>query len=479
MLPDSALAQVVPAIVVQVAVGAVATVPFARRPSLNTGLMALTLWLAGAVTIAGQPVIEPRGAVVSALSGSAEALILDDLLAVAWGLSGSFLYMYYLYPERMRRQRTLRGGLFIGHLLALLVLILLARPASVDPQVAREGLWFPVRVGMPPAALAYGLIGKSYIGDMQMWACIGCWQAMRRLPYSAMRVAIVFGFCVACAVFVQGLAVTVAQLRGQQFFAPPNGPRLVALWLSVGLLCPLAAFSVAGVLRRRQLLFLRRDLLALRQRLLRADTPVHEVGKGSSNWVSALAHPLADVDQLSVEIRDVITAHTQLPTEATALAGVWLWQPPRERTRQLSERDIALLLLGATILGVEYGVITPVPLDSPDIVFQQFEEDSDWNIPADACFLQAVERLLEGKAARSAHALARGGLNAIREQLQAATTMHDELSSDDTADSIPTLIERWIGSVETTESSDGALHGEESSANGQWAWWRLPAHDAD
>ncbi|HEY7976056.1 MAG TPA: hypothetical protein VID72_11980, partial [Ktedonobacterales bacterium] len=234
-----ALSHIMPAIVVQVLVGVAATIPFARRPSVNTALMAITLWLAGAVTVAGQPIIEPRGVVVGALSGSAQALLLDDLLVVAWALSGSFLYMNYLYPQRTPRQRLLRRGLLLGNLLALLALFTLAWPASADPQAVREGVWFPVRAGMPPAALTYGLIGKTYILGMQVWACIGCWQAMRRLPYSAMRVAIVFGFCVASAVFVQGLAVTVAQARGRQFFAPPDGQRLDALWLSVGLLCPL------------------------------------------------------------------------------------------------------------------------------------------------------------------------------------------------------------------------------------------------
>ncbi|MGH2504969.1 MAG: hypothetical protein ACRDID_20860, partial [Ktedonobacterales bacterium] len=302
-----------PAIVAQIVVGVAATVPFARRPSRNTGLMALTLWLAGAVTVAGQPIIGPRGVVVGALSGSAQALMLDDVLVVAWGLSGSFLYMNYLYPERTPRQALLRRGLLFGHVLILMALLTLVRAACADPQVVCEGVWFPVRVGMPPAALNYGLIGKTYILGMQVWACIGCWQAMRRLPFSVLRTAIAFGFCVASAVFVQGLAVTVVQARGQQFFAPPNGPRLDALWLSVGLLCPLAAFSVAGALRRWQLLFLRRDMLTLRQRLKRDEASEAEANSTLLAWVKALAHPVADVDQLSVEIRDLIAARYPMP----------------------------------------------------------------------------------------------------------------------------------------------------------------------
>ena len=93
IIPMNELRQVMPAIAVQLAVGIVATVPFVRRRSVNTGLMASTLWLAGAVTIAGQPIIESQEVVVGALHGSAQALMVDDLLAVAWGLSGSLLYM--------------------------------------------------------------------------------------------------------------------------------------------------------------------------------------------------------------------------------------------------------------------------------------------------------------------------------------------------------------------------------------------------
>ena len=71
IVPMDELRQIMPAIAVQLAVGIAATVPFARRRSVNTGLMASTLWLAGAVTIAGQPIIGPQGAVVGALNGSA------------------------------------------------------------------------------------------------------------------------------------------------------------------------------------------------------------------------------------------------------------------------------------------------------------------------------------------------------------------------------------------------------------------------
>ena len=459
-----------PAIAVQLAVGIAATVPFARRRSVNTGLMASTLWLAGAVTIAGQPIIGPQGAVVGALNGSAQALMFDDVLAVAWGLSGTFLYMYYLYPDRMRRERHLRGGLLLGHLLILLALLALAGAASADPQVTREGVWFPVRAGMPPAALAYGLTGKIYILGMQVWACIGCWQAMRRLPFSAMRAAIAFGFCVASAIFVQGLAVTIAQARGQQFFAPPNGPRLDALWLSIGLLCPLAAFSVAGALRRFQLLILRRDLLVLRKRLLNAGPPEDKPNTTSdaelSSWTRTLTQPVADVDELSIEIRDLLTARYPVPTEATALAGVWLWRQPPVCVSQLSERDIALLLLGATVFGIEQGVTSPVPLDVPDVVFERFEEDSDWNIPADARFLQTVERLLEGKPTPSTHTLVGTGLRDVYGQLRSKETIAE-------------LIEEWIGHVELAQREDDATQRQKNGVEGErWVWWRPPTPGA-
>ncbi|HEX8729148.1 MAG TPA: hypothetical protein VF739_11015, partial [Ktedonobacterales bacterium] len=452
-----------------------------------TGLMALTLWLAGAVTIAGQPIIEPSGVVVGALSGSVRSLMVDDILVFGWALSGSFLYMNFLYPQRTPRQRMLRRMLLMAHLLILFSLLMLARAASADPQVLREGVWFPVRAGMPPAAVVYDLIGKTYILGMQVWACIGCWQSMRRLPFAAMRAAVGFGLCVASAVFVQGLAVTVAQARGQQFFAPPDGPHLNALWLGLGLLCPLAAFGVAGAFRRWRLMLLRRDLLALRRRLIQPESAADRVDGTLATdsapqrftvwlkvWLGSLAHPVADVDRLCVEIRDLLATRYPIPTEATALAGVWLWSQSRQRIAQLSQRDIALLLLGATILGIEQGITDPAPLDYPEPVLQRFAEDTDWNIPADARFLQTVERLLEDEPVLPEHALVCEGLRDVSAQLQGARQEESCASTNRaTGEAIPTLIESWLGTVEMAQREGGAtLRGGNGADHQGCEWWQ-------
>src|SRR5487761_1062009 len=86
------------AMVVQALVGVAATIPFLRQRNRHTALFALTFWLAGAITVASQPLRHASGQITGALYGSVSALLLYDLLVVGWGTCGALLVTTQLWP---------------------------------------------------------------------------------------------------------------------------------------------------------------------------------------------------------------------------------------------------------------------------------------------------------------------------------------------------------------------------------------------
>ena len=306
-----------PAVVVQVLVGIAATIPFVRQRNRHTALFALTFWLAGAITVASQPLRHTSGQITGALHGSVSTLLLYDLLVVGWGTCGALLVTTQLWPlpprntgavdaisrageagetdsaigsaqrlgERqvslshgprtpteppalLRRslRLTIRWVALINGAVFLSLLALLPSAAR-DSWVLREGVWFPVAPGMAPAPLLYDLIGKFYLLTLIAWACVACWQASQRLSHRILRIGAFCGMLVAIGMMAQSIAVTIAQWQRREYFAGSAGRLDQAAWLTLGLTLPLAAFFTAGLARRWQQRWLARDLQALARRL--------------------------------------------------------------------------------------------------------------------------------------------------------------------------------------------------------------------
>jgi hypothetical protein len=304
-----------PAVVVQVLVGVAATIPFVRQRNRHTALFALTFWLAGAITVASQPLRHMSGQITGALYGSVSALLLYDLLVVGWGTCGALLVINQLWPlsprntgavdaisragevgetdsasgsaqrlgerqvshgpraptappalSRRSLRVTIRWVVLINGAVFLALLALLPSAAH-DSWVLREGVWFPVAPGMAPAPLLYDLIGKLYLLTLIAWACVACWQASQRLPHRILRIGAFCGMLVAIGMMAQSIAVTIAQWQRREYFAGSAGRLDQAAWLTLGLTLPLAAFFTAGLVRRWQQRWLARDLQALAQRL--------------------------------------------------------------------------------------------------------------------------------------------------------------------------------------------------------------------
>ncbi len=307
-----------PALMVQALVGIAATIPFLRQRNRHTALFALTFWLAGAITVASQPLHHAPGQITGALYGSVSALLLYDLLVVAWGTSGALLVTTQLWPLPSRStgavdavsgateageadtnrgtvqqfgephvphrpraltappaapRRSLRATIQWVALVngaVLLALLALLPSAAHDPWVLREGVWFPVAPGMTPGPLLYDLIGKLYLLTLIAWACVACWQASQRLPHRILRIGAFCGMLVAIGMMAQSIAVTIAQWQRREYFAGAEGRLDQAAWLTLGLTLPLAAFFTAGLARRWQQRWLARDLQALARRLSRS-----------------------------------------------------------------------------------------------------------------------------------------------------------------------------------------------------------------
>ena len=553
-----------PAVVVQALVGVAATIPFLRQRNRHTALFALTFWLAGAITVGSQPLRHASGQITGALYGSVSALLLYDLLVVAWGMSGALLVTTQLWPLPSRNmgavdavsraneageadtnsgaapqrlhwhvthgpraptappvvpRRTLRvtiqwvalinGGVFLA-LLALLP------SAAHDSWVLREGVWFPVAPGMAPAPLLYDLIGKLYLLTLIAWAGVACWQASQRLPHRILRIGAFCGMLVAIGMLAQSIAVTIAQWQRREYFAGAAGRLDQALWLTLGLTLPLAAFFTAGLARRWQQRWLARDLQALAQRLSqsaveaghadaaevrrwatmilgdqRAIEPApttREVTHQQHYWEVVRARVLsrinhvpwrnppwrsfvtahAEVDRLTIFIHDVLRAYYPLPNQATALAAAWIWRQPAQRLARLDERSLALLLLAATIVGGEVGSFTPLPLDYPMPLARIFPTDRGWGYPASAPFLRSLWRLLNGQADRTLSPIAREGLAAVQ-----------RLLDDSSAAERDALTSAWLAQVEEAEAEmEEAAQRDDASPRGSPRaavnWWIPP-----
>ena len=137
--------------------------------------------------------------------------------------------------------------------------------------------------------------------------------------------------------------------------------------------------------------------------------------------VPVIRDPVADVDRFAILVRDLLDAAYPMPGAAALLAAVWLRTQPTELTASVRERDVAMLLLAATIIGGEHGVFEHIPLDYPIPLTQLFEDDRSWEYPASARFLQATWRALQGRRDRSVHDVIRQGLSELRHILATAT----------------------------------------------------------
>ncbi|HZC05450.1 MAG TPA: hypothetical protein VE338_07390 [Ktedonobacterales bacterium] len=539
-----------------------------RQRNRHTALFALTFWLAGAITVASQPLRHASGQITGALYGSVSALLLYDFLVVAWGMSGALLVTTQLWPlpsrntgavnavsgareageadtnsgaapQRLRwhvthgprapteppvaPRRSLRvtiqwvalinGGVFLA-LLALLPSV------AHDSWVLREGVWFPVAPGMAPAPLLYDLIGKLYLLTLIAWACVACWQASQRLPHRILRIGAFCGMLVAIGMMAQSIAVTIAQWQRREYFAGAEGRLDQAVWLTLGLTLPLAAFFTAGLARRWQQRWLARDLQALARRLSQSaveagHADAAEVRRWATmilgdqraielpsttrevthqqhyrqavrarvlsrvnhfDWRNLLWQPFAtahtEVDRLTIFIHDVLRAYYPLPNQATALAAAWLWRQPVQRLARLDERSLALLLLAATIAGGEANSFAPLPLDYPTPLARVFPTDRSWGNPASAPFLRSLWHLLNGLVDRTISPIAREGLAAVQHLLD------DAIDAERAA-----LTNAWLAQMEETEAEmeETARHDDASPREPQHAsaiWWIPPTWHA-
>lgn len=468
--PAPADTHVIAAAVVELIVAVAATIPFIRRPTARTALFTLAFWLSSAVTVAGQPLYDGDGRVAGALHGSVGALLVYDGLVVAWATCGSLLYIVHMHPlDDTARLRLICRRLLLLHGAVLLILLALLPFAIADPWVRREGVWFPVASGMAPAPFIYDLVGKTYVGAMFVWAAIGCWQASRIMTRPTVRFGALCACCLVCGIIALSIAVTIAQLRHQEFFATHSGQLTSNLWLLLGLLLPLAALFTAGIVRRWRLFWLARDLRALvrslivtlshaaperrqavvawselvtagrlsldrasggpsgprgvtgRRRQAIVTTGVEFVKAVAENALPILRDPVADVDRLAILARDLLEAAYPMPGQAALLAAAWLRKQPTEVTTSLHERDVAMLLLAATIIGGEHGLFERIPLDYPTPLTHLFEADRSWEYPASARFLQATWRALRSRRDRSVHDVVRQGLNELQRLLDTTT----------------------------------------------------------
>ena len=553
-----------PAVVVQVLVGIAATIPFVRQRNRHTALFALTFWLAGAITVASQPLRHTSGQITGALHGSVGALLLYDLLVVAWGTSGALLVTTQLWPLPSRNmgavdaisraneageadtnsgaapqrlhwhmthgprapteplvvpRRSLRVTIQWVALIngaVLLALLALLPSAARDSWVLREGVWFPVAPGMAPAPLLYDLIGKFYLLTLIAWAGVACWQASQRLPHRIVRIGAFCGMLVAIGMLAQSIAVTIAQWQRREYFAGAEGRLNQAVWLTLGLTLPLAAFFTAGLARRWQQRWLARDLQALARRLSQSAVEAgHADAAEVQRWATMIlgdqralelapttcevthqqhhfqavcarvlsrinhvhwrnlpwrsfvtAH--AEVDRLTIFIHDVLHAYYPLPNQATALAAAWIWRQPAQRLARLDERSLALLLLAATIAGGEASSFAPLPLDYPTPLARIFPTDRGWGYPASAPFLRSLWRLLHGQADRTISPIAREGLAAVQ-----------RLLDDSSATERAALTNAWLAQMEEAEAEmeETARHDDASPRDTQHAsitWWIPP-----
>jgi len=415
--------------------------------------------------------------------------------------------------------------LMFGHGLVLAVLVALAPLTFGDPAIRQQGIWFPVTLHMPPTALAYALIGKSYILGMFSWAIYGLQRVARHfLRHPIMRLGAWLGLCVACGMLLQSLVVALAQAQGVNFYATRAGQATLSLWLTMGFLLPLAAITVVGGVNRWRLFWLARDLRAFAQYLLITVSRAQpERGREVDEWrdrvfgsnadlvttaygspgvavppTSAMAYhvwsrftallleasqtihtPTGGVDSLETFLRDVIDAVYPHPGDAMLLAALWLWRQPSTTAQRLTERDVAALLLAATLIGGEHGLFAPVPLSAPEPLQHAFvladgRDWRQWGSPVGASFLRNVWRLLTTSSPAGFAPEVREGVSALRGFLSL-------LTAEERAD----LLERWMGVLEQraealAASPQGIGQDDNGNRNARDAlppdvlahWWR-------
>jgi len=515
-------------ILAQVIIGTVAAIPFMRRRSVYTALFTLTFWLAGLATVIAQPMRRTNGLVNPVLSGSLWALLLSNIILVAWGTCASLLYIIHTHrvpPSEHNPTTTIRRShtaslrqkvttLILGQTLVLLALIGLSPWASTNALVRQQGIWFPVTPGMPPSALAYTIVGRAYVLGMFSWAIYGLQRVARHfLRHPIMRLGAWLGCCVACGMLVQSVIVEVAQAQGLNYYATPAGQATLSLWLALGFVFPMGALTVVGTVNRWRLFWLARDLRAFSSYLIAtlackqphrsqevndwieqlfgtdADlvltAPVHPRGITSRLKMLArdvwetLQTPTGGVDTLVAFVRDVIEAIYPQPGEAMLLAAIWLWRQPPSVVRQFSERDVAALLLAATLVGGEEGLFAPLQMSAPEPLQHAFmagdwRDWRQWGTPVGANFLRGVWHLL----ANSSHA---GFTPEVRQGVQALRSLLPFLSPEDRAE----LIDRWIGTLEQlAEESAASSQDNEGIADDTFSpsrvlppdpfaqWWR-------
>jgi hypothetical protein len=536
-------------LVSQLIIGIAATVPFARRRTLTTGTFALTFWLAGLLTISAQPIQVTSTRAVALISGSPHALALADLIIVAWGCCGCLLYVIHTSASAprsdelvgLKRRATL---VLLGHGITLALLWALLPRAATNSTILEQGVWFPAAPTMAPAALAYGILGKLYMLAMMTWAGVGLLFIARRLTHPVMRVGALLGACFATAMFAQSVAVTVAQAHGVNFFATAVGRAEMQLWLGVGFVTPLATFGLVGLLNRWRLFWLARDLRAFSRYLIEIillhqperrpdligwvkrlvpyeDTLLTPDGQSLTSsrshgmlhaprhstavlllWIKATVFvPTGGVDGLTALVRDVLETVFPLPGEAMLLAAIWLWRQPPQTLRHMRERDVAKLLLAATIIGADEGLFEPLPMAHPAPITETIAAERNradwrtWGIPPGAAFFSSVWWILQHRqqqpvpvheSATATPDIARG-LFMVRELLRLATAEERSL-----------LLDQWIATVEQVGRSPGEQHREGDGSEPDSAsaavteteqrtgtgdplarWWRPPNAAAD
>lgn len=141
----------------------------------------------------------------------------------------------------------------------------------------------------------------------------------------------------------------------------------------------------------------------------------------AENVLPVIRDPVADVDRLTIFIRDLLDAAYPMPGQAALLAAAWLRRQPVEVTASVRERDIAMQLLAATIIGGEYGLFERVPLDYPVPLTHLFDTDRSWEYPASARFFQATWHALRGRRDRSVHDVVRRGSQELQRLLDITT----------------------------------------------------------
>lgn len=429
--------------------------------------------------------------------------------------------------DRTRRRRAILRRC-LGHAGVLTMLLALLPFAIRDSEVRAQGLWYPVRRDMSRGALLYALMGKLYEIGMFSWAPFAIWRGARRLSHPLMRLSAWLGEAVALGMLTQTLVAAAAQWRGENFYASAAGEKTLALWRTVGTALPLGTLTLVGVVTRWRLFWLAHDLRAFVRYVL-ASIAEHQpdrlpevvswvervmgerdfqdvlfsgqsstesrqleptimyrlpwlLGSHRPQWRNiwrAIRVPTANADQLTALLQDLLRTTYPAPGDAMLLAARWLGTLPSERAEQMSERDIAMLLLAAAVAGGQRGLFEPFPLPYPaplEHISSQDRTWRTWGAPVAASFLRSVWRLIDGRADRTISQEVVRGFQRIRQLLRHATPEEREY-----------LILSWLDDLEQwqhqsqqrAQMTEDPIHTDLPHAPGEAAagdleWWRPP-----